>query len=624
MRRLLVAVLLLGAVVTVPTAVRSAEKITYTVGTTQEVDSLNVNVGYLVIDYEVWNNIWPTLTNLAADDFAVVPAMADSWTSSDDKLTWTFKMHPGMKWSDGEPMGAEDVKYTIDRANEEEWFNYTSTTKNLTAEIPDPDTLVITTTVPDPRLPAVNFYVLPEHIYSKIDAAAMATHAAEDRIGGGPFMIDEVKAGEYVRLARNPNWFGKQPVMDELIIRTFADPEGQYQALQAGEIDAVDDVPVQLFTKIEAGGDIIGVQGNQGGFEELGMNSGCSTELTTGHVALTDPLVRQAINYAIDRDLLVEKSTNGLATATDSMSPSASRVWDYTPPEGERYTYDPDKAKALLDQAGWIDDGSGKRSKDGVELRLRYFDRNTPLGQVNTQFIRDWLSDIGIPTDLETMDSDSLGTRLYANDFDLFTWDWVPYVDPDPQLYNFTKAAANFEADGSGSNDANWCNDEYDALYIQQQQELDPAKRVELVHQMLKIFHDQAPYAVLYRRDEVQAFRTDKWENFVRQPADTGPVLFTNTSPAYLDVRLKDSGAGVTVDTTTPSSGSVLTAAVDTTTPSSDSVPAAAVDTTTASSDDDGGSNAGLWIGIGVAVVVLAGIVVLVLSRRGRTDDDRE
>ncbi len=79
-------------------------------------------------------------------------------------------MHPSMKWSDGEPMGAEDVKYTIDRANEEEWFNYTSTTQNLTAEIPDPDTLVITIAVPDPRLPAVNFYVLPKHIYEKIVA----------------------------------------------------------------------------------------------------------------------------------------------------------------------------------------------------------------------------------------------------------------------------------------------------------------------------------------------------------------------------------------------------------------------------------------------------------------------
>lgn len=584
MRRLLFAVLLLGGTIFVPTTAGArADKVTYTVGATQEVDSLNVNVGYLVVDYEVWNNIWPTLTNLAADDFAVVPAMAESWTSSDDGLTWTFKMRPDMKWSDGEPMGAEDVKYTLDRANEEEWFNYTSTTKNLTAEIPDPDTLVIKTTVPDPRLPAVNFYVLPKHIYEKLDAEAAANYPAEDRIGGGPFMIDEVKAGEFVRLARNPNWFGKKPVMDELIIRTFADAESQFQALQAGEIDAVDDVPVQLFTQIKEGGDILGVQGNQGGFDELAMNSGCSTDPYTGHVALTDPLVRQAINYAIDRDLMVEKSLNGLGVATDAMSPSASRSWDYNAPEAERYTYQPDKAKELLDQAGWVDDGSGTRSKDGVELRLRYFDRNTGVGRVNTEFIRGWLKDVGIATDLETMDPDTLGQRLYQNDFDLFTWNWVPFVDPDPQLYNFTKEAVNFDTESSLSNDANWCDDEYDALYIQQQQELDPAKRHDIVEKMLKIFHDRGPYAVLYRSDDLQAFRTDKWENFVRQPKDTGPVLFTNSSSAYLDLRLKDGAGG-----------------------------------------GDDGNGAGMWIGIGAGVVALTGIGLLVRNRRGSGSDDND
>jgi peptide/nickel transport system substrate-binding protein len=583
MRRLPFVMLLIGGAIFVPTAgVRGADKITYTVGTIQEVDSLNINIGYLVVDYEVWNNIWPTLTNLAADDFAVVPSMADSWTSSDDGLTWTFKMHPDMKWSDGEPMGAEDVKYTIDRANEEEWFNYTSTTKNLTAEIPDPDTLVIKTTVADPRLPAVNFYVLPKHIYEKLDADALANHPADDRIGGGPFMIDEVKAGEFVRLARNPNWFGKKPVMDELIIRTFADAEGQFQALQAGEVDAVDSVPVQLFTGIKEDGDILGIQGNQGGFDQLGMNSGCSTDPYTGHVALTDPLVRQAINFAIDRKLMVEKSLNGLGTATDSMSPSASRDWDYTAPEAEQYTYNPDKAKELLDQAGWVDDGSGKRTKDGVELRLRYFDRNSDQGNVNTDFIRGWLQDVGIATDLETLDPDTLGERLYQNDYDLFTWGWVPFVDPDPQLANFIKDSVNFDTESSLSNDANWCDDEYDALYIQQQQELDPAKRHEIVEQMLKIFHDRGPYALLYRPDDLQGLRTDKWENFVRQPKDTGPVLFTNTSPAYLELQLKDDGGG------------------------------------------DSGTGAGLWIAVGAAAVAIAGVTLFVRNRKGRDDDDDE
>jgi peptide/nickel transport system substrate-binding protein len=589
MRRLLFSVMLLAAVVTVPAVANATgnKKVTFTIATTQEVDSLNVNVGYLVVDFEVWNNIWPTLTGLAAADFATTPQLAESWTSSPDGLTWTFKMRKGMKWSDDTPMGAEDVKYTIDRANEEEWFNYTSTTQNLTAEIPDPDTLVITTSVVDPRLPALNFYVLPKHIYSKLDKDQAANHAADDKIGGGPFMLDELKAGEFVRLVRNPNWWGKKPVMDELIIRFFADAEAQFQALKSGEVDAVDDIPVQLFGDIKESDGIIGIRGNQGDFSQLGMNSSCSSAPNTGHAALKDPLVRQAINYAIDRDLLVEKSLNGYGTAVDALPVSANRSWDYQAPAAERYTYDPAKAKALLDKAGWVDDGTGKRSKDGIELRLRYFDRNDDNGQVNTEFVIGWLNAVGIATDLDTMDGDTLGLRLGQNDFDLFTWGWVPYVDPDPQLANFITAQATSDPAAAGTNDANWCDPKFDELYKQQQQELDPAKRHALVREMIKIFHDSAAYAVFYRYDTLMGVRSDRWENFVRQPADTGPVFFNNSSLGYLEMRQKGAGGG--------------------------------------------GSNgsAGVWIGAGAAVVGIAGVGVLMRGRRKRSgeddaDDDRE
>ena len=108
MRRLLFAVLLLGAVIFVPTTASATgdKKLTFTVGQLQNVDSLNVTVGGLVIDYEIWNLIWPFLTDMAAKDFSAQPSMAESWTSSADKLTWTYKMRKGMKWSDGEPMNA--------------------------------------------------------------------------------------------------------------------------------------------------------------------------------------------------------------------------------------------------------------------------------------------------------------------------------------------------------------------------------------------------------------------------------------------------------------------------------------------------------------------------------------
>lgn len=583
MRRSLFAVLLLGAVVFVPTTAGASggKKLTFTVGQLQNVDSLNVTVGGLVIDFEVWNLIWPSLTNMAAKDFSPEPAMALSWSSSADGLTWTYKMRPGMTWSDGEPMTADDVKYTIDRANEEQWNSHVSITANLTATVVDANTLEIKTAVPDPRLPALGAYIIPKHIYEKVSADDLPNYTAEDKMGGGPFMLGEVQK-EFTRLVRNPKWYGKKPAMDEVIFRFYADQNAEFQALKSGEIDALDGVPEQSYASIEKSDTIAAIAGNQGGFNELSMNSGCSSSPGDGNPALKDKLVRQAINYAIDRDLLVEKTLVGHGKSGTAIVPSADPSWDLKVPDGKLFKYDPDKAKALLDQAGWKDtNGDGVRDKDGKELKLRFFDRSEGESGKDTDFLVGWLRDVGIATDVTTMDDDALTAAIGQNEFDIFVWGWVPFVDPDSELSYFTKAQATTDPEAVGYNDANWCNDEYDKLYDQQHIELDPAKRHDQVQKMLEIMYEEAPYAVLYKYDDLQAIRSDRWENFVRQPADTGPVLFTNTSPAYLELVPKGGGS-------------------------------------------DSGTSAALWAGAGVAAVAIAGGGLWFRSRRKGSDDERE
>jgi len=584
MRRLLVVVLLIGGLVTVPAkaAASGDKKVTFTVGQLQNIDSLNVTVGGLVIDYEIWNLIWPFLTDMAAKDFSPQPAMAESWTSSNNGLTWTYKMRSGMKWSDGEPMTADDVKYTIDRANEEQWNSHISITANLTAKVVDANTLELTSSVPDPRLPNLGVYIIPKHIYEKISADDIPNYTAEDKLGGGPFMLDEVQK-DFTRLVRNPNWYGKKPAMDEVIFRFYADDNAQFQALKSGEIDALDGVPEQSYAGLANDSTITGIAGNQGGFNELSMNSGCSSAPGDGNPALKDKLVRQAINYAIDRDLLVEKTLVGHGIPGTAIVPSADPSWDLKVPDGKLYKYDPDKAKALLDQAGWKDtNGDGVRDKDGNELKLRFFDRTEGDGGANTDFLTGWLKDVGIATDVKSMDDDALAAAIGQNEFDLFTWGWVPFVDPDAELSYFTTDQATTDPEVVGYNDANWCNPEYDKLYQQQHTELDAAKRHDIVQKMLEIFYDDAPYAVLYKYDDLQAIRSDRWENFVRQPAETGPVLFTNTSPAYLELRQKGGG------------------------------------------DSDSSGSAGLWAAVGVAAIAIAGGGLWFRSRRKESADERE
>jgi peptide/nickel transport system substrate-binding protein len=157
------------AVTAVATAQDDEEKVVLTIGLTQDLDSPNVTVGELVSSYELWNLQYATLTDLAADDFATTPGLAESWSSEDGKK-WTYVLREGLEWSDGTPLTAEDIEYTINRSREEEWLNHTSTVQNLTAEATDERTLVVTSSVNDPKLPGLSAYIVPKHVYEKIPA----------------------------------------------------------------------------------------------------------------------------------------------------------------------------------------------------------------------------------------------------------------------------------------------------------------------------------------------------------------------------------------------------------------------------------------------------------------------
>ena len=106
----------------------------------------------------------------------------------------------------------------------------------------------VTSSVPDPKLPVMDVYIVPKHIYEQYDAEAIYEYDGQDGVGSGPFTVSEVTKGEFIRMEKNPNWHGKEPAMDEVVFRIFADADAQFQSLSAGELDAVDDVPVEMFT----------------------------------------------------------------------------------------------------------------------------------------------------------------------------------------------------------------------------------------------------------------------------------------------------------------------------------------------------------------------------------------
>ncbi|HET8740654.1 MAG TPA: ABC transporter substrate-binding protein [Acidimicrobiia bacterium] len=583
MRRFLVlAVVALLAFSVVPAAVaQEDDTVTIRVGNTQDWETLNPTWGYLVSEWEVWNNQYEGLTT-RDENLEIAPGLAESWDGSDDGLTYTYTLRDGLTWSDGEPITADDVVWTIETSKEQEWENYVYFTQYLTVTALDERTVQVTSSIPTPQLPDMGFIILPKHIWEPLgDADGVASHDGTDGVGSGPFVLapDGFQDQQAVTMVANPNWYGwegEEPPVDQIIFRHFENSDAMVAALESGEIDAAHNVPAAAVENLESNEDIEVVIGYQGTIEEIAVNGGAGP--AQPHPALLDVEVRRAMGHAIDKQALIEDLWYGHAQEGVTFLPSVDRKWMPEFTDEEKFNFDPDLANQMLDEGGYLDsDGDGIREMpDGTNpIVIRHLvNTNEALAAQYGDLLVGWMGAIGIGVELEAMDSDQLGTAIIEGNYDTFAWGWTPGVDPDGMLSSFI--ADEIE----GWNDANWVDERYDELYLQQIEELDEDTRIEQVHEMMKIFHEGATYISVLETPEIQAYRTDGFEGWVRQPAEDGPIMYSTTSPSYAALQPVGGGGG-----------------------------------------DDGGVN---WLLIGgvAAVAVVAG--VFVATRRRGTADERE
>ncbi|HVR80189.1 MAG TPA: ABC transporter substrate-binding protein [Acidimicrobiia bacterium] len=585
MRRLVVlslAVLVAALLVPAASAQEEGDEVVLRIGLTQDWETLNPTSGFAVSEYEIWNVHYATLTDKAAADFETSPGLAESWTESDDGLTFTYTLREGLLWSDGEPLTSEDVAWNINTGRDQGWDNTASTVGNLDAVVIDERTVEVTSSVPDPKLPTLDVYLVPQHVWEPIatDYDAATQYDALDGVGSGPFVVSDFRKGQSVTMVANPNYWGYEggePAIDQVIFQLFENPDAMVAALQQGQLDAIQGFPAGSADALEADPNVEIVAGQQGGFDEIAINGGAIEGQP--HPALLDLEVRRAINFAIDKEAVIEDLWFGLASPLETMSPSADPKWLPDIPEENRFTYDPDRANQILDDAGYLDtDDDGIREMpDGtspIVLRHAVNTDSDLAGPIGELFLG-WMEQVGIGVELASYDQDALFGVIIEGTYDTFFWGWVPFVDPDPMLSYFT------EAELYNYNDANWSDPVYEELYLEQKEELDPDRRVEIVHEMLTVLHDAAVYIPMYLGPDLQAYRTDTFEGWVQQPAEIGPVFFSNSSPSY--ARLTPVGGD----------GGVL-----------------------------GTGNLLLWGGIAAGVIVL--IVIFVAVRRSSTKDERE
>jgi peptide/nickel transport system substrate-binding protein len=579
------------------------QKVVFVYGDTQEPSSMNPMRGYLAVDFYFWAYSYHLPITFAVEDLGAAPDLVTDVEVSEDGLTYTYTIRDDVLWSDGEPLTAEDVAFTLNLYKTNHGYlpqGYLGIM--VSAEATSPTTVEIVTKSPTilyaGEVPYLYTYILPKHVWEQFDKPKQFDNVP--MVSSGPFFVAEYKQGQFVRLERNPHWSGPEPQIDEIIFRIFKNEDALAEALKQGEIDFAYLDSANVFNSLKGEPNIETYNGLRPEFDEIAMNNGSAYQAPEppfkphgdGHPALTDPVVRRAIRMAINSEELVEKIHLGLAEpGTTIIPPVTVPGARWVPSEEEMIPFDIEGANQLLDDAGYADtDGDGVREmpqgslEPGRPLELRYYVQSDDQNTVRAApFIRSWLEQIGIQADVTAMSSGRLNDEIIAGTYDLFHWGWVPDPDPDGILQNFTCEDRAPNAQTYGDNDTYYCNPEYDALYQQQVSTLDPQQRFEIVHEMQRIFYEDAAYAVLWYPPFLQAYRTDTFTGYVAQPQPRGDLLTGYSRDAVLLIRpvSEEAAAGTT---------------------------------------EARGIPAGVWIGIAAGVVVLV-VVILLLRRRRRAEE---
>jgi peptide/nickel transport system substrate-binding protein len=514
----------------------SAAQLRFTVGIGEDIDGVNPFTSWSSITWEAFRLNYNFLTWYDVN-YRPTPDLATKWSYSDGGRVWTFTIRSGVKWHDGVPLTARDIAFTYNYIinNSDYTWAYSQYFEHVTkVEAPNDTTLVITSDEPNAGMLALYVPILPEHIWSKIPAKSLETLKSVPTVGSGPFMFDQIKKSKYVSMKANKQYFGGAPTVDEVYFEIYQSPDGLLEDYKAGNLDAaVFETPTYLRS-------LAGMAGTKTatvdriGFHELGFN--CWTDKKSkGNPLLRDARIRQAVAWAIDKKAIVQQQMFGKAVVGTSVISPAARDWHWNPPADQLVTYNPDKAKEILDAAGYTDrDGDGIREDAAgkkLDFRLAAMSAyNNDIGAA--KMISQWLKDVGIKTRLEVVDEGAFGDRVLDNaDMDMYIWSWGGDIDPGFQLSCFTTAQI------LNWSDCQYSNSRYDALYKQQAAAVDRAQRLRIVHQMQQILYQDNPYIVLWYNVDCQAWRTDKWTGYQLVPPATGRPIWTFLRGTYINVR---------------------------------------------------------------------------------------
>lgn len=479
-----------------------------TIGITEEPDTLDPQGTGMAVVGTIMRYAGDTLISKGPDG-EYVGALAESWTASEDGLTWTFHLRSGVTFHDGTPLNAAAVQASMERAIAPE------TQSPITGGLFSPisqfnaiDDLTLELVLAEPFSPFLDGLSDPRAAVINVAAA----DAAGDQFGRapvltGPWMVDNWVSGERITLVRNPDYAwgpdyaqGGGPYLDQVVFRVLPDAATLVAAFEANEAQVIT-VPAVEVERLQDTG-----RYSIESFLRLGV--GLFLEFNTTAEPFTDPLVRRALNHAIDKNVVLQVAIEGLGvTAHGPLPPSIWGYWDdvvdYAP------DYDPELALELLAEAGWTRDGNGPLQKDGVPFTFTLNSSPTDTNARSAQVVQQQLAQIGIAMDIQTFEFGTLLARLMAAEHQA---NFMGYTYTNPDIVYLWFHSDNI---GTGLAHSHFDSPELDALINQSRTQTDPDDRLATYREIQEYVIDNSLWVPLWTNLNYMAVQPQVQDAFV-------------------------------------------------------------------------------------------------------------
>jgi peptide/nickel transport system substrate-binding protein len=416
----------------------------------------------------------------------VIPYLLESWEQSKDGRSWTLRLRKGVRFTDGTPVNAEAVKFSIDRFRKHSIGKATLAIVE-SVDVVDDATLRITTKAPyAPLIATLGYHWIV--VYSAAQVRKVGdenVHTAP--VGSGPYKFVHHKRGQEVRLEANDQYWGGRPRIKNVVSRPYTDTSARILALESGDVDLIFQVPPQEAARLAKNPNLVVYTPPSARVIWIYLN--------TQKEPLRDKRVREALYYAIDRDAIVKNIFAGTAKLLHSPGPVGSV--GYTEAY-DRYAYNPEKAKQLLREAGQPGLGFAVHHSPGRYLLS---------GQV-LEALQAYWRQVGVTMKIVDLEWGTL-SQLSAQPVDknpiqaaFFGWRSVN-GDIDSSIQDFHSRFWR----PAGNNISFYKNEEFDRLLDAEQGALDPKKRIEILHRMQEILMDDVPALFLYGEPQIWAAR---------------------------------------------------------------------------------------------------------------------